>query len=142
MTFIGSTMMSKLKEFLKNTSLARSERGGIVLITLVAFIALALPISVGAAKVSSQLSRSSQTYDELFEESYNAGSAIEYGFSQVLDPAFTDALLPGAPTTLNVKINGEVVALTVTEIPSNRWFYAIDWKVDIFQQLADVLRNA
>ena len=94
------------------------ERGGVALIMLIGFIALAVPVTIAAVQTSGQLSRNSRVYDTRLTGMYNSGSAVEVALHQILaDPSFDDGLTPGSPSkTMTADTNGETVDITVTKI--------------------------
>lgn len=98
--------------------LRTSQRGGVALIMLIGFIALAVPLTIASIQTGSQLSRNSRVYDSRLTGMYNSGSAIEVALHDILsDPDFDDGLTPGSPSKpMTADANGETVDITVTKI--------------------------
>ncbi len=98
--------------------LGTSQRGGVALIMLIGFIALAVPITIAAVQTGGQLSRNSRVYDNRLAGMYNSGSAVEVALHKILsDPNFDDGLTPASPSkAMTAEANGETVNITVTKI--------------------------
>ena len=100
-----------------NPRLVNAQRGGVAVIMLLAFIVLAVPLATAALETSAQLSRSSGVYDRRLTGQYNAASGIEVAIYDALyGQGLDDDLSPSDPTTdIQVEVNGETVAVTVTK---------------------------
>ena len=98
--------------------LMHGQRGGVAIFMLVAFVAMAVPISVAATSTAGQLARSSQVYDSRLTGMYNAGAGIEVALHELLnDSTFDDGLTPSDPDmNFTVDTNGDTVTVTVTKI--------------------------
>ena len=94
-----------------------AQRGGVAIIMLLAFIVLAVPLAIAALETSTQLARSSGVYDRRLTGQYNAASGIEVAIYDALyGQGLDDDLSPSDPTTdIQVEVNGENVAVTVTK---------------------------
>ena len=93
-------------------------RGGVAVLMLIGFIALAVPVTIAAVQSSGQLSRNSRVYDTRLTGMYNSGSAIEVALHKILaDPSFDVGLTPSSPSkAMTAEANGETVNITVTKI--------------------------
>ena len=85
---------------------------------LVAFIALAVPLTVAAIQTAAQFSRGSRVYDDRLTGLYAASSGIEVALWEMLsDPSYGQDLTESSPTkTTEAQVNGETVNVTVTRI--------------------------
>ena len=92
------------------------------MIMLVAFIALAVPLTVGAIQTAAQFSRNSRVYDDRLTGLYSASSGIEVAlWEMVSDPSYGEDLTESSPTkTTQARVNGETVNITVTRIFSEQ----------------------
>lgn len=88
------------------------------MIMLVAFIALAVPLTVAALQTAAQLSRNSGVYDDRLTALYSAASGIEVALWEMLsDPGYGEDLTEASPTkTTQAQVNNETVDVTVTRI--------------------------
>jgi len=96
----------------------RGERGGIAILMLLAFMVLAVPITLGTLRTAGQLARNSRVYDDRLIRFYSAGAGIEFALWQMLnDPTFDDGLTAENPTQDEiVTSNGETITVTVTKM--------------------------
>ena len=102
------------------TRVWRGQQGGIALLTLVAFMALAVPITMAVNQTADQLVRSSMVYDQRLTGSYGAASGIEAAISEIQNagPAIAN-LAEGESAEFIVEINGEPIIVTVTKLPED-----------------------
>jgi len=88
--------------------LALGERGGVAILMLVAFMVLALPLSIAAVQTAGQLSRSSQVHNEKRAGIASASAGVEQIIHNVVTDVNYDAGLTAlSPSTVDqVNING------------------------------------
>lgn len=112
--------MKKLARHILSFRLGR-EQGAIALAMVLAFMVLAVPISLAAVRLADELAVSSRVYDSRMTGHYSASSGIEYAIWQVVsDPTFDDDLTPDNPSKETVvESSGESVTITVTKIFSD-----------------------
>jgi len=80
--------------------LALGERGGVAILALVAFMVLALPLSIAAIQTASGLSRTSQVLDNRLEESSCRDSGVEQAIWRLMyESGFADSLTDLSPST-------------------------------------------
>ena len=113
--------MSSLIRGLLSHRLVCGERGGIAIIMLIGFIALAVPVTISALQTSSILSRNSRVYDSRLTGMYNASAGIEVAIHELLtNPNFDDGLTQGSPSmNLEADVDGETISITVTKVFTN-----------------------
>ena len=101
-----------------DSRLMRGEQGGVAIFMLLAFMVLGVPLSVAAVQTAGQLSRSSQTYDEVLTRHYGANCGLENTFWQLLnDPDFDVGLTSQSPDKqFTVACNDATANVTVTKI--------------------------
>ncbi|MEE8158200.1 MAG: hypothetical protein V3T78_02395, partial [Dehalococcoidia bacterium] len=89
--------------------LALRERGGVAILMLVAFMVMAVPLSISAVQTAGNLSRSSQVHNERREGIASASAGVEDIIHNVSTDANYDAgLKPASPSTVaQVNINGQ-----------------------------------
>ena len=95
----------------------RQEAGAVLLLVL-AFIGLAVPLTIGAIQIAGELNLLSRVYDKLLRSRYTASAGAEMAFWTVTDdPSFDDGLTPVDPCTeFVITIGGEAVTVTVCRI--------------------------
>ena len=88
------------------------------MIMLIAFMALAVPVAVGAVQLAGALARQSLPYERLEAAKHSASSGVEYALWEMLnDATFDAALTPQNPTsTATITINNAITTVTVTKI--------------------------
>ena len=102
--------------------LIRDDQGGAALVLLLAFMVLAVPLSIAAAQNAGQLNRMSRVYDSRLTREYNLGAGVEVGIHEVQhDPNFDNGLAPTNPSKeIAVSVNEDAVTATVTKIFSTQ----------------------
>ncbi|MFH1141461.1 MAG: hypothetical protein V1724_07370 [Chloroflexota bacterium] len=95
----------------------RQEAGAVLLLVL-AFIGLAVPLTIGALQIAGELNLLSRVYDKLLRSRYTASAGAELAFWTVINnPPFDDNLTPIDPCTeFVVTIGGENVTVTVCRV--------------------------
>ena len=113
--------MRRLVRSILDSRLLRGERGGAAIMMLMAFMVLAVPLSIAAVQTAGQLTRSSQVYDKRLTAQYNAGAGVEVAVYKVLsDPLFDDGLTPSSPSkVITADLPSDIVTITVTKIFSS-----------------------
>ena len=98
--------------------LAAGERGGVAIIMLLAFIVLAVPLSVSAVQTAGQLTRSSQVHNDRRAGLASASAGLEDIIHKVAtDVAFDTGLNPTNPSRVaQVSINGQTTTATTTKL--------------------------
>ncbi|MDO8750698.1 MAG: hypothetical protein Q7K03_06100 [Dehalococcoidia bacterium] len=99
----------------------RQEAGAVLLLVL-AFIGLAVPLTIGAIQVAGELNVLSRVYDKLLRSRYAASAGAELAFWTVInDPSFDDGLTPLDPCTeFVIEVGGAPVTVRVC-----RWFTTV-----------------
>ncbi len=94
------------------------EKGGVAVIMLMGFIALAVPLAQDALTTATLFSRNSQIYDRRLTGAYTAGAGVEVALHEILtNPGFDDDLTQESPTRdVTADVNGGTVPVTVTKI--------------------------
>ncbi len=95
----------------------RQEAGAVLLLVL-AFIGLAVPLTIGAIRIADELNLLSRVYDRKLQSRYSASAGAELAFWTVLnDSSFGSNLTPLAPCTqLVLQIGGAPVTVTVCRV--------------------------
>jgi len=98
--------------------LAAGERGGVAIIMLLAFMVLAVPLSVSAVQTAGQLTRSSQVHNDRRAGLASASAGLEDIIHQVAtDAAFDTGLNPTSPSrVVQVNINAQTTTATTTKL--------------------------
>jgi len=94
------------------------EQGGIAILMVLAFMVLAVPLSLAAVNLADQLALSSRAHDSRLVSHYSAGAGAEYVLWQILnDPSFDEGLSQEDPSQeTTVEVNEETVTVTITKI--------------------------
>ena len=80
--------------------LALGERGGVAILSLVAFMVLAVPLSIAAIQTASGLSRASLIHGNNFEQAGCRDSGVEQAVWRLLyENGFADSLTTSSPST-------------------------------------------
>ena len=94
------------------------QEAGAALLLVLAFMGLAVPLTIGALQVVGELSLLSRVYDKVLQSRYTTSAGAELAFWTVAnDPTFDDNLTPIDPCTeFVITFGGEEVTVTVCRI--------------------------
>ena len=107
-------MSVRLPRSVLNLCLPRGERGGVAIIMLLAFMVVAVPLSVSAAQAAGQFNRSSRVFDDRLESVFCNGAGVEHAiFRLAHEPGFAASLTVANPST-SYSITQCNITITVT----------------------------
>lgn len=90
------------------------QRGGIALMTALAFTALAVPLITGALGSASSVSIDSRVKADILKGQYSVAGGNDHAiYRLVYEPGYASNLLIGVPDTYDVTLNGQTASVTI-----------------------------